>query len=232
MSEPGRTPSPTRQPEWHIVVPVKAASVGKSRLTRELDALTPGVDHETISRALAHDTLVAACQTVGAAHVILVTSDEPAASEWARHGATVVGDPGLGLNAAIARGLETVALGTPVAALLGDVPCLTAADLAAALSAAVAHEQSFVPDASGDGTVLRAAAAGRFTPRFGPGSAARHETNGATRLDLDLPRLRTDVDDVASLTRALELGAGSATTAAVQALDLLGWAHAGHGPRL
>ena len=47
----------------------------------------------------------------------------------------------------------------------------------------------------------------------------------------DLDR-RIDVDDLRSLVRVLELGAGPSTTAALAELDLLGWAHAGHGPRL
>ena len=73
---------------------------------------------------------------------------------------------------------------------------------------------------------------GTFAPRFGPDSASRHAADGAVRLELDLPRLRTDVDDLQSLVRVLELGAGPSTTAALGGLDLLGWAHAGHGPRL
>ncbi|ADU48836.1 2-phospho-L-lactate guanylyltransferase [Intrasporangium calvum] len=232
MSDPGRTTPPPRQPEWHLVVPVKAPSVGKSRLARDLDRIGLGADHEEISRALAKDTLAAACRTVGARCVVLVTSDGSAAEEWSAQGVAVVPDPGLGLNAAISLGLAAVTAGSPVAALLGDLPALTPPDLQQALAAAEMHEQSFVPDAGGEGTVMRAAVGGRFRPHFGPGSADLHEEAGATRLGLDLPRLRTDVDDVASLARALRLGVGSATTAAVRGLDLLGWAHAGHGPRL
>ena len=50
-----------------------------------------------------------------------------------------------------------------------------------------------------------------YEPSFGPGSAARHQAAGAVRLELDLPGLRTDVDDDRSLTAALELGVGPAT---------------------
>lgn len=232
MSDQGRTNPPTRQPEWHLVVPVKAPSVGKSRLARDLDRLGLGAEHEAISRALARDTLTAACRTVGASCVLLVTSDGSTADEWSAQGVAVVPDPELGLNAAISLGLAAVTAGSPVAALLGDLPALTPPDLQQALGAAGGHEQSFVADAGGDGTVMRAAVGGRFRPRFGPGSAHLHEAEGATRLGLDLPRLRTDVDDVTSLARALRLGVGSATAAAVRGLDLLGWAHAGHGPRL
>ncbi|GAA6526435.1 2-phospho-L-lactate guanylyltransferase [Intrasporangium sp. DVR] len=232
MSQPRTDTLPTRPPEWHLVVPVKAAAVGKSRLARDLDRRGLRADHEALSRALARDTLRTATLTVGAARVVLVTADLITATEWSRHGVIVVPDPGRGLNAAITLGLAATPAHQAVAALLGDVPAVTPADLEQALAAAAAHQQSFVPDAAGTGTVLRAAVSGRFTSRFGAGSADRHAADGATRLELDLPRLRTDVDDVGALARVLELGAGSSTRAAVEGLDLLGWAHAGNGPRL
>ena len=84
-----------------------------------------------------------------------------------------------------------------MAALLGDLPALDGESLRAALEAAGRRAESFVPDADGTGTVLRC---GRgFTPRFGADSASRHEADGAVRLELPLPRLRTDVDDARSL---------------------------------
>ena len=243
MSEPGSDTPTTGLPQWHLVIPVKDAAVGKSRLARALAGVEFGAgvgsahraDRETIGRALARDTLRAACLTVGPARVVLVTADEVIAAEFRDHGVTTVRDAGVGLNAAVTLGLARTPPGGRVAVLLGDLPALTPADLGHALEAASAHGQSFVPDADGSGTVLRAssgAPVGHFTPRFGPGSAARHAADGAARLELDLPRLRTDVDDLRSLVRVLELGAGPSTTAALGSLDLLGWAHAGNGPRL
>ena len=243
MSEPGSDTPTTGLPEWHLVIPVKDAAVGKSRLARELAGVefgagvesAHGADRETIGRALARDTLQAACLTVGPARVVLVTADEVIAAEFRDHGVTTIRDAGVGLNAAVTLGLARTPPGGSVAVLLGDLPALTPADLGPALEAARAHGQSFVPDADGSGTVLRASSGGpvgHFTPRFGPGSAARHAADGAARLELDLPRLRTDVDDLRSLVRVLELGAGPSTTAALGSLDLLGWAHAGNGPRL
>ena len=250
MSEPASDIPTTGLPDWHLVIPVKDAAVGKSRLARALEEVELGVrfgggaesargpdrgpDRETIGRALARDTLRAACLTVGAERVVLVTTDEVIATEFRDHGVTTVRDVGGGLNAAVALGLARTPPGGNVAALLGDLPALAPADLEHALRVARTHGQSFVPDADGSGTVLRASSGqpGHFTPRFGPGSAALHAVDGAVRLDLELPRLRTDVDDVRSLIRVLELGAGPSTTAALADLDLLGWAHAGHGPRL
>ena len=68
MSEAGsETPTPGL-PEWHLVIPVKDATVGKSRLARALAGIESRVgvdsgqlaDRETIGRALARDTLRAA----------------------------------------------------------------------------------------------------------------------------------------------------------------------------
>ena len=102
--------------------------------------------------------------------------------------------------------------------LLGDLPALLPEDLVAALSAAAAFERAVVPDADGTGTVLLTARRGALEPAFGPGSAERHVRAGHERLDLDLPRLRTDVDDDLSLTRARALGLGPATSACLAAL--------------
>jgi len=165
------------------------------------------------------DTVTAAAQAVTRRHVVVVTS-EPAVERQARSlGVLVVPDPGGGLNPAVAMGLAWVAEHAPAsrrAVLLGDLPALHAWDLAAALALAEAHPMAFVPDLAGTGTVLLAADAGvRLEPRFGPDSAAQHERAGCTRLSIDRPRLRTDVDDAASLRAALGLGVGAHTAALV-----------------
>jgi 2-phospho-L-lactate guanylyltransferase len=253
MSQPPSDPPRAGTTPWHIVVPVKRADLGKSRLAQSLGRAAGSAEREALSRALASDTVRAARLAVGPEQVWVVTSDERFGAECLRQGVRVVQDTGRGLNAAISEGLA--AAGRPsVGALLGDLPALTAADLASALMAAAALPQAFVPDAAGTGTVLRTAMSPSsgpprahasetpggplalpFVPRFGPDSAARHEADGATRLDLPLPRLRTDVDDLESLGRAAELGLGPATREAVESIEaigLLGWAHAGDGPRV
>ena len=211
---PGETP-------WHVVIPVKDTRYGKSRLAR-----ATGADRAVLSRAVADDTIAAAIAAVGAAHVVVVTSDAALSAEMATFGVDVVADPGAGLNPAIEAGLRRLTgTGRPPrpAALLGDLPCLTAADLRAALAVAGLHDQSFVPDADGIGTVLRCGgAASGLRPRFGSGSAARHAHDGAVRLDLDLPRLRTDVDDPTSLVAAIGLGLGPRTSMVVDRLGS-GW---------
>lgn len=189
---------------WHVVVPVKDTSKGKSRLA------PAGVARTRLSRAIADDTVSAAVGAVGADRVWLVTSDPGLALDWSKAGVAVMPDPGGGLNAAIAAGLALVPADAPRAALLGDLPCLTPPDLVTALAAAEGLDDWFVPDAEGTGTVLRGGRS--FVPRFGPGSAAAHAGHGALRLDLDLPRLRRDVDDTESLADAVRLGLGSATS--------------------
>ncbi len=212
-----------RTPPWRVIIPVKDARIGKSRLA----ATVPGAD-EGLRRAIAEDTVAAVIETIGHRATTVVTSDPVLGPRWSAEGVTVCPDPGLGLNAAITTGLERsaadVAAGgatralSRAAALLGDLPALTPQDLLDALEAATAHAQCFVPDRQGVGTVLRCGLA--FTPRFGPASAAAHEADGAVRLALDLPRLRTDVDDLDSLLLASTLGVGPHTQSALRRLGL------------
>jgi 2-phospho-L-lactate/phosphoenolpyruvate guanylyltransferase len=201
-------------PSWRLVVPVKGGAAAKSRLHPPA-----GVAREDLALALATDCLTACCAGVPAAHVVVVTSD-PRVAEVARGlGTAVVADPGAGLNAAVEAGRDHVLAeisGACVAALLGDLPSLRPQDLLAALGAAAAHPLAVVPDAAGEGTSLLTAVDGRaLRPRFGAGSAAAHVASGHHRLDLDLPHLRTDVDDDAALVAAVALGVGPATREAL-----------------
>ncbi|NNM45656.1 2-phospho-L-lactate guanylyltransferase [Knoellia koreensis] len=221
----------TSDQPWHLVVPVKGGNGAKSRLQPP-----EGVDRAALALAFAADCLAAVVSGMPRGRVFVVTSHPDAVALAAGLGARVVADPGGGLNAAVAAGRDaalasgaplasasTVAIATthadasspvPVAFLLGDLPALRPGDLTEALPAAAAYPLAFVPDADGTGTVLLTATDGRqLEPRFGEGSAARHEAAGHTRLDLDLPRLRTDVDDSGDLEHALALGVGPATAA-------------------
>ena len=223
------TPTPrTARPAttWRLVVPVQQAERAKTRLVAP-----EGVDKVDLARAIAADTLAAVCRALPPADVVVVTSDPVGAALAAGLGARVVPDPGGGLNAAISAGLEvavedagdradrgstlpagsgTGAGGRGVAVLLGDLPCLRPEDLLAALDACARREHAVVPDAEGTGTVLLAARDGAPVPRFGRGSAARHART-AEVLELDLPRLRRDVDTTADLRDAIRLGTGART---------------------
>lgn len=192
---------------WRVVVPVKGGPEAKSRL-RAPD----GVDRLQLARALALDTVAAAVTAMGAANVVVVSSDDDVIAAVGQVGARALPDPGRGLDEAVRAGLDVVPADQPAAVLLGDVPALRVADLRAALRSAEALDRWFVPDAEGTGTVLLGArTAAAVQPRFGAGSAARHEAAGHRRLEVDLERLRRDVDDEASLGEALRLGVGPHT---------------------
>lgn len=194
---------------WRLIVPVKGQLSAKSRLRPPA-----WVARADLAHAFGLDTITAAVAVISPAHLVVVTSDEPTATFVRGQGGHVVADQGDGLNPAIALGIAYVArvLGPgPTAVLLGDIPTLRPRDLVSALTACAAHPRALVPDASGTGTVLLSARSPEdLHPRFGPDSAREHSRDGV-RLDLDLPALRTDVDDDRSLRQAIALGVGGHT---------------------
>lgn len=209
-----------------LVIPVRGAG-GKTRLRGP-----EGVDHDALARALAVDTVTAAAAAAPVWTTYVVTADpalaclgrnSPVDGDGHRLGAgavRVVADPGVGLGGAIEAGLRAArATGVEaVGVLLGDLPALRPDDLEAAWAASrrwlAQGRTTFVPDAQGSGTVLLLGPPGALRPRFGPASARAHAAD-AVRLDLALPRLRRDVDDVTGLAAAVRLGVGPATAAAL-----------------
>ena len=208
--------------DWAAVVPVKGGPLAKSRLH------LPPAARAALADAFARDTVTALRAAERGMPVLVVTSDA-AVSAWVPSaGAELVRDPGLGLDAAVAAGCRAAAgLGARrVAVMLGDHPALRPEEVRSALEAAARHPSCVVPDAGDDGTALLTltlpphsllplAADGGVRTAFGPGSAAAHERLGHTRLDLDLPGLRVDVDDAASLAAAARLGLGPHTLEAL-----------------
>ena len=201
-----------RSPEidrWRLIVPVKGQLAAKSRLHPP-----DGVARADLAHAFALDTITAAVAGMPPAHLVVVTSDDPTATFVRDQGGIVIADHGDGLNPAIGQGIEYVerVLGPgPTAVLLGDIPTLRPQDLIKALSVCAAHRRALVPDASGKGTVLLSALSPQdLAPRFGPDSAREHSRD-CVRLDLDLPALRTDVDDDQALRRAVAIGVGRHT---------------------
>jgi 2-phospho-L-lactate/phosphoenolpyruvate guanylyltransferase len=189
---------------WTVVLPVKTVSAAKTRL---LSASATPAGHRRLVEAVRADTLSAARAAEGVARVLIVT-DRAGLPE-----AFVQMRPGL--NPALAEAAAHAAKIWPadgVAALVGDLPALRPAELAAALAAATGHPRSFVPDAEGTGTTLLVARPGiDLQPRFGAGSAARHRSD-AVALDAG-PGLRRDVDTAADLRAAAGIGLGPATAA-------------------
>lgn len=165
-----------------IVIPVKGGARAKSRLGGD------EVFRAALARAMALDTIEAA---LAIAPVIVVTGPELAA-DVAALGATVVADPGLGLNPAIEAGLAETTAGATSAVLLGDLPGLDPRELRAALAAAT-NARNFVADADGVGTVLTVARSSHAL-RFGPHSREAHRSEGYVELLEPWPSLRRDVD--------------------------------------
>lgn len=188
-------------------MPVKEARFAKSRLHPPAPLSRPD-----LARAIALDTLEAVCRGLAPADVVVVTSDEAIAISAQAQGCTVLADPGEGLNQAIQQGITAAERpGTAVGVLLGDLPALRPVDLQAGLAVCAPHERAVIPDRSGGGTVLLAGAPGiPLVPQFGAGSAGRHAQT-ATVLTPDLPHLRQDVDDLADLAAAAQLGVGRHT---------------------
>jgi 2-phospho-L-lactate guanylyltransferase len=215
---------PARSLTWSLVIPVKVLAVAKSRLSG-LAGVT-GEQRAELALAMAADTVAAAVACQGVGTVIVVTDDDVAGGELADLGAVIIGDkPASGLNAALVFGAayaDSRWPGRGRAGLAADLPALAPAGLAAALTAAAALAEAFVPDAEGTGTTLYAAGPGiGFRPRFGPRSRDAHLARGVVELDLpETGGLRQDVDTPADLRRAARIGLGPRSAALAAALGI------------
>lgn len=201
--------------DWVVVVPVKPTARAKTRLG--LSAQQRG----TLARAFAAD-LIAAAGAAGSGRVVIVAGEDMRPSAQAP--VAWVADPDRGLNPAIAAGAATAGDSEVVLALMGDLPCATAADLRLLLEQAEAALLAGAPavllaDQAGLGSTALAAARDDLNPAFGPRSRARHRAAGAVELtDPRLARLRRDVDSLVDLSDALRLGVGPNTSAAARDL--------------
>lgn len=182
-----------------FVLPVRSLTAGKSRL-QMAEPSTP----ELITAMLADSIAAALGSALG--EVVVATADRNVADVVTALGAEVwMTDSGL--NGAIreARGPGRCA------ALLPDVPAATSAEIRRVLSE---HERGFVPDRAGTGTTMAFDQA--LEPRFGPGSAARFEAAGLTRVDMPGSGLSIDVDTAADLAAARRAGLGEHTLRLLQ----------------
>lgn len=197
---------------WSVVIPVKVLARAKSRLTGLASA-----EREALVLAMAADTVQAAMACPSVAAVVVVSDDEVVRARLLALGAEVVPDKSAGgLNEALTAGADYAATRWPgrgLAALTADLPALSAAELAAALTVASGITQAFVADAAGSGTTLYTTGPGvAFSPRFGQLSRMRHRQAGVIELDLPgLAGLRRDVDELDDLRRAAEIGLGDHT---------------------
>ena len=202
--------------KWAVVVPAKGRPGAKSRL----GALP---ERAALADAFALDTVTALLAASAVERVFVVTGDARLGALLAGLGATIVAETPAGhdrLNAAIGHGIAAARRACPdahLAVMTGDLPALRPADVETAFALAADHVLAMVPDADGVGTTILFARAGvKFTPRFGPGSRAAHETDGHVALDLpSTSSARRDVDTPVDLDLALALGLGPHTSALI-----------------
>lgn len=179
-----------------VLVPVKAFARAKARLAPELDPAR----RAELARSMATHVLRAARPLP-----VAVVCDDGEVASWAEaHGATVLLEPGRGLNGAVTAGVARLAAAGADEVLVahGDLP------LARGLERLAGFEGvTLVPDRGGDGTnVACVPARAGFRFAYGSGSFARHQAEVA-RLGLPLrivrdPELTLDVDVPADLAAA------------------------------
>ena len=207
--------------QWTVVIPVKALPHAKTRLAA--DVATPA----DLAIAFLRDTLAAVQATSSVRRTVVVTADPVVAALADQAGATPVDDSAHpGINSAVQHGAEHRAPGTAIAAIVSDLPCLTPDALTVALHAASGHRHAFIADLDGTGTTMWfAASEAPVDPRFGAQSRTAHADAGAVDLVAAHPTLaealvpaRLDIDTVAALDRAVDVGVGTATAEVLHAL--------------
>jgi 2-phospho-L-lactate guanylyltransferase len=198
---------------WVAVLAVKHLDAAKSRLA------LPRPDTTELALAFALDTVTAVLSSRSVTGAVVVTSDPRVRVEMSAAGASVMGEGADGgLNAALALGIRSVEADAPgrgIVLLVADLPALRGSELDAALHSAASVPVGLVADDEGTGsTLLCSGSAALLRPQFGSGSAAAHSADGARRLSSSADRLaglRRDVDTVAHLAQAVQLGVGPRT---------------------
>ncbi|HEV2551304.1 MAG TPA: 2-phospho-L-lactate guanylyltransferase [Stellaceae bacterium] len=184
----------------YILIPCKPLREGKSRLASVLSAAA----RQKLCADLLRNSLRLALILQPAARVRVVTPDPDAHDIAKAQGVATIEDRGVGLNAAVRRGLDAIlaTAGADAAALILpiDLAFATADSVARAFSGTA--DVVLAPDAERRGTnllFLRRRALSVFALAFGRSSFAAHR-DGATRAGLSLeilddPRLAFDLDE-------------------------------------
>jgi 2-phospho-L-lactate guanylyltransferase len=178
---------------------VKRLKDAKQRLAPVLAA----DQRATLTRLMATDVMRAALSENGLAGVAVVTADEEIFALAEREGATVLKDePASGLNAALSYGASEVSRrgACGVLVLPGDVPLVTAADIAAMLEGHESGPAVTVARAERDGgsNALACSPPDMIPFRFGENSFQRH-CEAAREAGVEpglrhLPNLALDID--------------------------------------
>lgn len=181
-----------------VAVPVRAFEGAKSRLGAVLDA----EERHDLVEALLRRTIAAALATPGVVEVIVVSPDPEALGVAEAAGARPLPQRSRGLNPALQEA-RAAATGERLLILPGDLPTLTADELAQVLAAGDAAGSPsvvLVPDRHRRGTnALLLDPPDAIDPAFGGDSRAGHawlaesadirfaELTGVLELDLDTP---------------------------------------------
>ena len=204
---------------WTAIVVAKPWHAAKSRLDAPHRA--------SLARAFTLDVLEAVTASDLVERVVVVSAERGLVPETRRRGVALVVDwPAVatgGLNTAVNHGWRWARLtapGSPVVVIPADLPSLEPRLLDEALARLGEHDLAFVPDADDVGTTLLSASVpDGLRSAYGPGSAARHERLGLTRVTGAPLAARRDVDTLDDLAAAVEIGVGPHTATVLQDHD-------------
>jgi len=193
--------------KWHALIPAKVLHNSKSRL-----------DRSDLAAAFLADTVAALLGSANVARLTVITADKEVATLVENLGGDVIlEDASTGLLPALELGLKSVANNYGIVIALGDLPCLSTADVDFFLMQATHHESSFTCDSAGTGSTMWARLPGSDAkPRFGLRSRADHRIHGAVEIG-GSPGARRDVDTATDLWDAIRIGVGQQTLKALTA---------------
>lgn len=184
-----------------VIIPVKSFRTGKRRLNDTLDDAARG----RLSAALA---LHVASTVESAGIVPLVVTGDPEVAEWATTtGFPILADPGGGLDAAAAAGVEWAGHSDSEWLVLhSDLPLLTSADVEALTRLMTRGQAVLAP--STDGGTSAIGSRGDFSFGFGVSSFHRHLARLDRVIVVARRGLALDIDSRADLEAALSVPAG------------------------
>jgi 2-phospho-L-lactate guanylyltransferase len=179
------------------LLPVKRLDLAKQRL---LPHVTES-ERAAIARALLDDAL-SLCASATMFEWWVVTDDPDVRTLAAEQGFHLADDPGQGLNAALASGIDAViaAGATSVTVVPADIPLAWSGDLQDLHDTSATSDVVIVPSRDGGTNALALSPPDALTPSFGDFSFKAHiaeaERLGKRCSILALPRMELDIDTI------------------------------------
>lgn len=194
------------------IVPLKALSSAKQRLSADLD---PGTRRHLV--AWMFDRVIRACLGAGeVTDVLVVAGDDEAATAAARHPVDILIEPVPGLSRALDAADEALADRRATLVVAADLPLATGADIDLVCAAGRQGPCVIVAptDDGGTGALLRCPP-GAIPTAYGPGSASAHlragREHGLRTARIRVPGLAFDIDTAGQLQTA-EIDLASVTS--------------------